>query len=351
MTEIKIIHIISNKTFTTYFRTISDLIPALKTKGIQQTIISDEANDKLNFTGILKYILPFSKGFFGFNFKLNKILKQHKPQIIITWGEKARNFISNIHTPILHLSFVESISNLKSFNNCDYLFTNSEAILSFLKNNGWSGSKSFFIPPFVRQLKPSVITKKDLFIPERSKIIFSATGFYKANNFQPLFYALSTIPELYMILVGYGGSDKKEIENLAADIGIKPRIRFTNLSDKLSGYLNISEFSIFPFFDIEMQKSILDSFQMRKMVICNKNYLTNDLIQDKYNGLILHSDIYTDIADIISTNLEDKSNREEITNNAFNSYYKRYTEEICINTYIDMLKTIINLTNNGSEII
>ncbi|MDR2933967.1 MAG: glycosyltransferase, partial [Rickettsiales bacterium] len=260
----------------------------------------------------------------------------------------ARDFIGS--TKVLHISFAESISDMKSFEQCDYVFTNSESTLHFLKTNGWSGNKSFYLPQFVpeKNVLGNNVSKKDLYIPERSNVIFSSAGFFGAINFTPLFYAVSSIPELYLILCGYG-TEKQEIEDIAMEIGVKPRIRFIELSDNLSSLITISEFSIFPFFDIEIQKSILTSFQNKSLVITEKNYLTSEIISDKENAITLTSNNYSNIADIIQTNLTDKLLHKEIIENAYTIYKEKYSEEKIIKQYINIFETLISEYNQPNN--
>ncbi len=334
----RILHIINNNTFNIYCRTISDLVCALKSQGVDQRIFCNKENSKILFSGIQTSVIQFNKNIFGFTSK-SSVVEKYKPDLIITWGLPAREFIGDAKS--LHISFVESISDMQSFDNCDYIFTNSESILHFLKSNGWSGNKSFYLPPFVSEKTSAGIAKKNLYIPERSKVIFSSAGFYNAINFTPLFYAVSSIPELYLILSGHG-TDMKEISDIAMEIGVKPRIRFVELSENVPSLIRISEFSIFPFFDIEIQKSIITSFQNKSLVITEKNYLTSEIVSDKENAIILHSNNYSNIADVIQTNLTDKLLHREIVENARKDYEEKYSETAAIKQYLDVFKNLIS---------
>ncbi len=335
----KILHVITNTTFNIYYSTINNLLKSLHQNSIEQNIIYDSESLNGAFPGISSLHVPYTKNIFGFNFKLFFSINKFNPDIVITWGELARNFIGNTKYP--HLSFVESISNMKSFSVCDYIFTNSENILNFLKKNGWSGNRSIYLPPLIQNADWKKITKKDLYIPEHSKVIFSSTGFFKAINTFPLFRAISFIPELYLILTGHG-PNINEVREDATKAGVKPRIRIINNVNNINGLLNISEFSIFPFFDMEIKLSILSSFKNKKLVIADQNYLTKEIIKDNYNGIMLYSTEYANIANIIQKNLTDKSVHEEFINNAYNDYNNLYQEAKIIKQYINIFQKIID---------
>ena len=341
----KILHVITNATFNIYYRTVSDFINLFKDNNIDQSIIYDEGDLSKFFDTIQSINIPFTKNIFGFSMKLNFAINKIAPDIIMTWGYPAREFINN--TKYQHVSFVESISQMESFSVCDYIFTNSDTILSFVRTNKWSGKRSFYVPQFILEKDSKKIQKKDLYIPEHSKVIFSSAGFYNAINVQPLFSAVSLIPELYLILLGHG-PNMKDIRDIATKIGVKPRVRIIDSFENIDSLISMSEFSIFPFFDIEIQKSILASFKNKKLVIADKNYLTTEIIKDKENGIILHSNNYINISDVIQKNLTDKSSYNDLIDQAYKEYINKYDKNKAIKQVIDILSQIIS--DNNQEI-
>ncbi len=350
----KILHIIDGAYFETHKKTISELLLSLSLTGIEQKIYTEEKvnlgwastvcdvqNWKTSKSGKIKTISN--------KIKTWHILSKFQPNIIIKYGIKARKIANGLGG--VQISFINEKESLKSFENTDYIMTNVDDILSYVKENGYSGTRSFLLPSFVYEY-PNIqdLSKKDYFIPEKSDVVFLAGTFKKGIGFEWVFEALSVVQNTYFFIAG-NGPDEEYVQDCASRVNLKARSRFILEIEKTFKAIDAAKFVFIPFDDAELPKYILEAMLKKKLIITIKNSQSEDLIKDGYNGFFIpRNDMYLikrKIKEILALPEEEK---EKIINNAF-EYAKNYTAPKIIPGYIKMFEELLRKYNSRKNLL
>lgn len=205
-----------------------ELSKQLKNRGYDVSVIAHKDFAPF-FEGINFIFLDLSKGRNNFFilYKLYKILKKEKFDIIHTQANKATSMVIKLKKYINNSKIVSTLhnykSNLSAFEKSDFAITVSDKISENLKNknkktiyNGITFDKSL-------DLKDDL--NKRFNIDEDKFIICSVARFTKVKRFELLIKALEKL-NVHLILVG-DGTEFNALKKLSQDLNIENKITFT----------------------------------------------------------------------------------------------------------------------------
>ncbi len=352
----KILHFIDASYFYLHRKTIIELILALYDKGVEQEIVTATGVkiDMLDNIVPIKYWKVDKKGrSFTLRNRIKMWLEASKfsPDILIKWGAEARRLAPS--GDFVQISFLNEKVSLKGVDKSDYIMTNLEHVLEYVKQNGFSGAKSFYVPSFVYQYKnASSFDRRDFYMPEKSKIIYIAGNFLKNIGYENMFEVVSSVQNTYFFIYG-SGRDEEYVKDYASRVNMKARSRFISDVDKSFPALQLSDFAILTFDDVELQKNILEAWMGKKLVLTVKTDISAEFITDGENGFVVpKNDTYflrKKLKEIMEMSEEDRS---KIVNNAFETA-RDFSSDIVIENYIKIFENLIskyksrkNLFNN-----
>ena len=350
----KILHIIDNTYFETHRKTISELILSLSTEGIEQKIYTNPNTSlgwlekicevirwKISKKGKIKSLSNKIKTWFVFS--------AFHPDIVIKWGKQAREIAYGAGG--IQISFINEKEPLKSFENTDYIMTNIDEVLSYLKSHGYSGMRSFLLPPFIYEYKKvPTLNKKDYFIPEKAKIIYIAGTLIKNIGYERAFEALSIISDTYFFVIG-NGPDEEYVKDQALKVNLKARSRFIPEIEKSFNALDLVEFSFLPFEDPELPKYILESMIQKKIVITIKTPQSEEFITEGKTGFFIpKQDMYLIKKKIKEVMNLPENEKQNIINNAYEQA-KEYTSSKKIKGYVQMFDELIKKYNERKNLL
>ena len=350
----KILHIIDNTYFETHRKTISEFILALSHENVEQKIYTVEGAE----LGWVKTLCEIK------NWKLpksgkvrtvaNKIrtwlfLSSFHPDVIIKYGKSAREIVWE--TGGVQISFLNEKENLSTFVNTDYIMTNVEEVLSFVKSHGYSGARSFLLPPFMYLYDNNVpVDKKTYFIPEKAKIIYIAGTFLKNIGFERAFDSIGIISDTYFFIVG-SGPEEEYVKDYASRVNIKARSRFIPEIEKSFVSSSVAEFAFLPFDDSELSKYILESLMQKKLVVTVKNSQSEEFIVDGKTGFFVSKNdnylIKKKLKEIMALSDEEK---QKITDAGF-EVAKNYMHKKIITGYLQTFEELIKKYNSRKNLL
>lgn len=350
----KILHIIDSAYFETHKKTISEFILALSHENVEQKIYTVEGaelgwvktlceikNWKISKSGKIKTLSNKIKTWL--------LLSSFHPDIIIKYGKSARDIAWE--TGGVQVSFLNEKENLSSFENTDYIMTNIEDVLLFAKSHGYSGSRSFLLPPFMYVYDNNVpVDKRTYFIPEKAKIVYIAGTFLKNIGFERAFDSIGIVSDTYFFIVG-SGPDEEYVKDYASRVNIKARSRFIPEIEKSFISASVAEFSFLPFDDSELSKYILESMMQKKLVITVKNSQSEEFVVDGQTGFFVEKNdnylIKKKLKEIMSLSNEE---RQKIADAGF-EVAKNYLHQKVISGYLQMFEELIKKYNSRKNLL
>jgi len=279
----KLLHIIDGDYFALMERTITDVIGALSAAGARQTALSDGQGK-----------LPLPATAFGTQlgimdswlnrFKSANVVKQYQPDAVIRWGEKAREL--RVNGTFMDITFASQLDDFKNFDRATTVMANDEATLRAARVHGFSGLKSFVLPPFFTDYKGK-ISRGELFILERAPIVFAAGLFAKGAGWEDLFDAFAVLRETYFIIQGQG--DLELIKELSAKAGVKSRCRFVPDFTKTAALMKLASFAALTPKNPEFAKFALAAARAGIPVLASEGREAEEFIEDGKSGFLVKS--------------------------------------------------------------
>lgn len=349
----KILHFIDSSYFYLHRKTISELILSLSKNGVEQEVITSNGTQ----LGLISQVVSVrywkvangrSANTFMNKFRMWLWASQFSPDIVIKWGKQARQLAPS--GDFVQISFLNEKANLNSFDKSDYIMTNLESVLEYVKQNGFSGAKAFYVPSFVYEYKDvKPLDRRDFYMPEKAKIIYIAGNFLKGIGFENMFEVVSSIQNTYFFIVG-SGRDGEYIKDYASRVNMKARSRFIEEIEKSLVALQLADFAILTFDDLELQKNILEAWLSKKLVLTLKNDISSEFVKDGVNGFVVpKNDTYflrKKLKEVMELSEEDKN---RIVNNAYENA-KDFVDSKIILNYIKVFEDLISKYNSRKNL-
>ena len=205
----------------------SRLVPALAGAGVEQRVVIRRHRQRaarlreaglepveLAFGGPLDLLTPL---------RLKRQIKAFKPDIVLTWMNRAT--AKAPRGDFVHVGRLGGYYDLKYYAACDHLIANTEDIVRYLVEEGWSEAQVHCLPNFVDAAKAPSFDRKALYVPDGAPLVLALGRLHRNKAFDVLIEALAKVPGAYLCLAGEGPC-RGELETLAERLGVKPRIRF-----------------------------------------------------------------------------------------------------------------------------
>ena len=350
----KILHVIDYAYFRTHKKTISEFILALSHENIVQKVYTSDGADLgwvNKICDIENWKISKSGKFRTFSNKVKTwfLVSSFHPDIIIKYGKDARYIMWG--SSGVQVSFLNERENLTSFENTDYIMTNVEDVLTFVKSHGYSGSRSFLLPQFMYLYDNNLVfEKRTYFIPEKAQIVGMAGTFVKNIGFENAFDAVSVVNDVYFFIMG-NGPEEEYIKDYASRVNIKARSRFIPEIEKSFGVLGLVKFAFLPFDEGELSKYILEAMMQKKLVVTIKNSQSEEFVVDGKTGFFVpKNDIYLvkkKLKEILALSDDE---RQKITDAAF-EIAKNYLHKKVIPGYLQMFQELIRKYNSRKNLL
>jgi glycosyltransferase involved in cell wall biosynthesis len=272
----RILHIFDKECFGLYSRTISELAASLaeyrKIRIDQAAYAMEGALD-----GGLSNTIPFEywrPSAWRERMLASRACARFAPDAVIKWGGGARRLDPG--GDFIQLSFIGAPGEMRGVAKSDYVIANSESILAHAKAHGFSGAKSFLLPPFAREYAGAPeVTKRNLFIPEKSRVAYIAGTFLKGIGFEQALEAAASVPNIYFAING-GGRDEEYITNYMARVNVRSRARITTEPEKARELLKISDIAFLPLAESPVVKNMIEAARAGRPIITTANPYSAD---------------------------------------------------------------------------
>ena len=249
-------------------------------------------------------------------FKMWRIVKMEKPDLILTHGNRAHYMMKKIsaHVPVIGLSHVYSFKHIVK---CDYIITVSKDMKNSLVNLGYDIKRIFHIPNMlkipqnIKYQEPSIRDVPVIGMMARLDKIKGGEIFVKAISI------LKSRNIIVHSLIGGEGSEYQKIENLISELSLENQITMTGwVENKEKFYQSIDIFCL-PSLKETFGLVILESFLYSKPVIASRLPGPVEVIQNRKNGLTVKTGDPEDLALAIEQLISDVALRKSITKQAF----------------------------------
>ncbi|MBN8827946.1 MAG: glycosyltransferase family 4 protein [Sphingobacteriia bacterium] len=290
----------------------------------------------------------FSKWDIFAKFKLLKIIRGFKPDLIITHGSRP-TVLNKFVAKKLNIPLVAVAHNYwsKELISCNYLFTITHHLKDYYSNLGFQTNNIFVIHNMIEVLENLSIKKAN------SQFIVGAIGrFVPKKGFEVLIKAISLIkdkiPELKVVIGGEGELHANLIA-LAKNFKIEKIIEFPGwVKDKSEFYSNLDLF-VLPSHHEPFGIVILEAMNYNIPVISTNDVGPIEIIKDKENGLLVPIEDEKSLAKAILDLYNNFELRQKLVNNAKINLKENFSYNIIAERIENSLKEILTRAKENDK--
>jgi glycosyltransferase involved in cell wall biosynthesis len=324
------------------------LVPALGASGIEQRVLirKDERRQALlsNAGCSDVHSLPFGNRLdlvTRVGFRRN--VREFNPDIVFTWMSRASLMAPK--SPLSGKAFrrvarLGGYYDLKYYRDCDYLIGDTEAIVSYLTENGWPAERAVYLPNFVDAGDGKAIARSEFYVPEGAPLLLALGRLHTNKGFDVLLEALSHLPETYLLLAGVG-PERDKLEAAAVHFGVKPRVRFLGWREDVANLMATCDLFVHPARHEPLGNVILEAWAHRRPVVATAADGPKMLIEDGVTGLLAPLEQPVMLAASIKNALSDRTKLDRMALDGQRRYQREFTKDAVVGQYRDFFEKVL----------
>ncbi len=274
--------------------------------------------------------------------QLKREIEQFKPDIVMTWMNRATSMCPKPGkgAAFKHLARLGGYYDLKYYRGCDHLIGNTEDIVSYLIKQGWPAERAHYLPNFVTYEPAEPIRRQLYYTPDTVPLILAMGRLHENKGFDVLLEALSRVPNAYLWIAGEGPR-RAELEKLAEELAIKPRVRFLGWRDDVSALLATADVFVCPSRHEPLGNVVIEAWAHGRPVVAADSYGPGTLIEHMDSGVLVPTEDAAMLAKAIRLVIGDRDLAERIARRGHDAYQARFTEAAVVARYLEFFQRII----------
>lgn len=308
-----------------------------KKKNINLKLIIRENEERFSFLKQQIKSIHQIKNFYFFNplchKKIDEIIKNFKPNIVLSWMNRASKILPKSKGWI-NIGRMGGYYKIKNYVNCDFLITNTNDLKSFVIESGWDAKKVECIPNFVTSNNKTLKTRQT-----SSKIILCLARFHRNKGIDILLKAMTYLDGYNLRIVGEG-KEKAYYDQIVKKHGLEKKVFFYKWTNNISEFLNLADILVCPSRHEPFGNVVVDGWAHKVPVIASDTGGPGALIRNKINGLKFQNEDFFDLIEKIKFIDSQKTLVKKIVNNGYKEYKSNFSEDLIINKYINFFEKI-----------
>ncbi len=339
--KIKVLNIISGAKFggaELFFERLACSFD--KHKSIHQKIVIRSNKRRFNYLNAKNSEVEQISNFNYYNpfcfLKVEKIIKDFNPDIVLSWMNRASKILPNKKVNNeKKVGRIGGFYKIKNYVNCDFLITNTQDLKEYVISQGWDQKAVEYIPNFVNQNQNSILSKKD----KNNNVILCMGRFHKNKAIDIIIKAMPFLPKFNLFIVG-NGSLRIDYENLIKKFDLNSRVKIFEWSQDISEFLNSCSILVCPSRHEPFGNIVVDGWAHNIPVIVSDTGGPGKMVKHKLNGLKFEKDNVFDLVSKIKDLQSNKSLKRKIISNGFKTYKKNFSENVIVSKYLSFFRRI-----------
>jgi glycosyltransferase involved in cell wall biosynthesis len=319
------------------------LVPALHDAGLEQEVMirhNSARADRLRARGIEPVEVPFGgKMDIRSHFSLNSTLRRFKPQVVLTWMNRATRFCPPTKGRFVHVGRLGGYYKMENYQSCDHLIGNTKDLVQYMVKSGWPEDRAHYLPNFVSVSEADPLPRAIHATPKEAPLILALGRFHENKGYDVLFRAMAKLPHVYLWLAGVGPL-RGELMALAIREGVRPRIRFLGWHEDPTPLFRSADMLICPSRHEPLGNVVIEGWAHDVPVIATQSKGPGALIRHNRSGLLVPVDEPDALAKTIKRLLMSPELMRNIIQGGRESYEKNFSESVAVGRYMRFLKKV-----------
>lgn len=315
------------------------LAAALHRAGVHQHVLireNAERADKLVEAGLTPVALKFGGRFdWATGRAFAQEIRRFQPHLVLTWMNRATRFCppkAKTGVDFVQVGRLGGYYDLKYYRHCDHLICNTRDLVDYVVREGWPEERAHYLPNFVDARHAPPHSRRELYTPDTVPLLFTLGRLHENKGFDTLLKALARLSDVYLWIAG-DGPERQNLETLAYELGVKPRVRFLGWRDDAPALFAAADLFVCPSRHEPLGNVVIEAWAQRKPVLAAASQGPTELIRDGENGLLTPVDDPVAMAEAIRTATRAPDLLGRIADAGRASYERSFTEDIVVQRY------------------
>lgn len=320
---------------------------ALNRAGVHQHVLIRENAERagvLRAGGLRPVELKFGGRFDLFTRpRFRREIKAFQPHVVLTWMNRATRFCpaKGKGDTWVHVARLGGYYDLKYYRHCDHLVCNTQDLVDYVIKNGWPAERVHHLPNFVDERPGTPVSRRELYTPDTVPLLFTMGRLHENKGFDTLLKSMARLSDVYLWIAG-DGPERQNLEQLAHQLGVKPRVRFLGWREDTPDLLAAADLFVCPSRHEPLGNVVIEAWAHAKPVLAAASQGPSMLIEHGVNGLLTPIDDVVVMAETIREATRDPALLQRLAAAGRQSFEQGYTEEIVVGHYRAFFERIVD---------
>lgn len=320
-----------------------DLVQALARAGVAQSCVIRPYPQRaaiLQAAGCPVRMLPFGPPFDLITpWKLARFAAAEKPDVVLGWMNRACRILPK--GSWVNVGRLGGYYNLKYYRRCAHLICNTPDIAAYVVRAGFAAARVHYIPNFCPVAPGSAADRAALETPAGAKVLLILARLHEAKGIDTALGALKDIPDAILWIAGEGPRES-QLKGLAADLGVKDRVRFLGWRDDRSALLRAADVCLVPSRFEPFGNVVVNAWAHDVPVVACASQGPDFLIEDGANGLKVPIDDTPALAAAVRGLLADASLAGKLVAGGRARVAAAFSEAAVVGRYREVLASVLS---------
>lgn len=307
--------------------------------------VATRANDirvpMLEQAGIKVHTLPFGGKIDVFTpWRLGKIIRQFKPDIVQTWMARAADKVPRWHASMnvpryLIVSRLGGYYKTKYFRQTDYFTTITPIIREYLIREGIAPDRVRHINNFAEtETAPVPINRAAEGVPAGATLLLALGRLHECKAFDTLIKVVAPLENICLWIAGEG-PERAALTKLIADLGVKKRVRLLGWRSDRAALLQAADICMFPSRYEPFGTVFVQAWAQKTPLIASDADGPRQFVRPGEDGLIVKIDDIEGFTAAIARLAGDRDLRQKLAENGYIRYQREFTKEQTLRNYLE----------------
>lgn len=287
--EPRVLQAIAGETIGGTERFFERLVVALHRDGIQQLVLLGDVPqrvERLRSAGLHPVRMSYDGLQFMIRRRVRSYVRNFQPGVALAWTPTMPRYLTGAGVPVIGRWGVGK--PMDAFRHCQHLIVHSHDEREALLTRGWASDRVHLLPPLVDQTPLAPVPRKTLFTPQQAPLLLCAGQMHARRDIATVLRIMQRLPEVYLWVAG-DGPERENLETIAYELGIKPRVRFLGWRDDLGALYAASDLVVCTGSDGVPDHAALEAWAHGKPVVAIGRVSDRAIIRANENAVVLES--------------------------------------------------------------
>ncbi|MDY0029256.1 MAG: glycosyltransferase [Pseudobdellovibrionaceae bacterium] len=287
--------------------------------------------------GVVVHALPFG-GMLDFitQWKMKRIIKCFKPQIVQTWMSRAsKKTPASQDKSYLKFSRLGGYYGLKYYKSTDYFVTNTPDIKRHLEENGIDPSRIRHINNFAaseREIIP--VTRSSLQTPDDAYVIIALARYHQVKALDTLIKSIVPINNAHLWLAGEGPLET-ELKQLAQALGVSSRVHFLGWRTDRAALLQAADVCALPSRFEPFGSTFVQAWAQKTPLVCSDAQGPKQFVKDGEDALMFKIDDLEALTNALNRMRHEKGLAEKLVDSGYQRYINEFSKDKTVSAYLE----------------